>query len=315
MGKKVFFVTFIMFFLNAGFFMAEEKPEITKKMLGAVRNNKIDQAKQYLEMGADVNGMDKKDNTAIIFATENDNLEMIRMLINYKADLGVSNKKGDMPLLLVKSPEAVNLLVDGGARIDKFNKKRNNPLLNAAVKKDIRILEALLKKGAKTELRNSRGQTPLLLAVLDHRVEEAKVLIKHSFIDNQDKSGNTALLYAADEDIILALLESGADFKIKNNVGVIIGNESLMLCIELGFEKAVNKYIELGQPINFVDSYGDTPLIYAVKKNKVKIAEILLKSGADVSIKDASGNTPVQIAVSQAMKDMVNLLIKYGAEI
>lgn len=309
------FIITVILLLNSILCLGENKEAISKKMLGAVRNNKIEQVKQYLEMGANPNYTDRRGNTPIIYATQNDNLDMIRILIKSNAELGVSNQAGEMPLIEANSPEAINLLVDAGARVDKFNHKRNNPLLNAAVKKDKEIIEALLKKGAKTEIRNARGQTPLLLAVQDHKVEAAKVLIKHSFIDNKDKDGNTALIYAVNEDIVLALLEAGADFKMKNNKGIVIGNESLMLCIELGFDKAVKKYIELDQPINFVDRYGDTPLLYAVKKNRVDIAESLLKSGAKVDVEDADGLRPVQIAVSKAMKDMVNLLIKYGAKI
>lgn len=316
--KKLFnnFIMILSFVLMVSISMGSEVNEAaTKKLLGTVKNNKIDEVRTLLDSGADVNTIDKKGYTAIMYALENDNLDMIKIILKYKPDLGLVNAEGNMPLMIANSPEAVNMLVEAGARIDKFNEKRNNPLLNAARKKDIKTIEALLKNGAKTEIRNSRNQTPLLLAIMDKRVDAAKILIKHSFIDNRDKEGNTALMYATDEDIIIALLEQGTDMKMKNNKGVVIGEESFMLCIEMGYKKAIEKFIEKGKSVNFKDAYGDTPLLYAVKKNQVEIAEMLLKAGANINIKDSSGKTAIQIAVGKAMKDMVNLLIKYGAEI
>ena len=60
---------------------------------------------------------------------------------------------------------------------------------------------------------------------------------------------------------------------------------------------------------------GSEPLAYAVIKNNVAIAELLLAHGADVKAVDKSGSTPLHLAADRGYAEMAALLIAKGADV
>ena len=48
--------------------------------------------------------------------------------------------------------------------------------------------------------------------------------------------------------------------------------------------------------VNLKNKDGDTPLSLAVKKQRIAIAEILLKAGAATNVRNKAGWTPLHIA-------------------
>ena len=58
-----------------------------------------------------------------------------------------------------------------------------------------------------------------------------------------------------------------------------------------------------------------SPLMYAVYKNNISAARLLLKYGADVNAVTKCGGTALRIAVIQNLPEMAGLLIEYGADI
>jgi len=58
------------------------------------------------------------------------------------------------------------------------------------------------------------------------------------------------------------------------------------------------------------DSYGWTPLFYAVDNNQAETVSFLLASGANVNMKDKNGHTPLHYAKTEEIKQ---ILLSYGA--
>ncbi|MCK5057311.1 MAG: ankyrin repeat domain-containing protein [Candidatus Aminicenantes bacterium] len=67
--------------------------------------------------------------------------------------------------------------------------------------------------------------------------------------------------------------------------------------------------------INEKDSYGMTPLHWAVDKGHRRTAEFLIEKGADVNAKDKIGETPLRYAVSKEYSSMATMLILNGAKV
>jgi hypothetical protein len=97
--------------------------------------------------------------------------------------------------------------------------------LFAAVKsKDLTALAAMVERGADVNARNDAGQTPLMMAAMEHDSEKLIDLLIYQGADirARDKDGMTALMYAAQKGELQnaeQLLQWGIDPDIKDNTG------------------------------------------------------------------------------------------------
>src|SRR3990167_47120 len=79
--------------------------------------------------------------------------------------------------------------------------------------------------------------------------------------------------------------------------------------------ESVARLLELGADINNLDSNGSTPLISALRYDKPKIAEFLIKSGAKINSVAKDGVTALSKASQKGFKNVVRLLLRNGANI
>ena len=62
--------------------------------------------------------------------------------------------------------------------------------------------------------------------------------------------------------------------------------------------------LNLGANVN-VKEWSMSSLNYAVNRNNIELAKLLIDSGADVNAKDKSGFTPLDYARSEEMKELL----------
>ncbi len=153
-----------------------------------------------------------------------------------------------------------------------------SPLHAAAEKGYIKVLKILLINGADVNLLNSSKQTPLFSAATHSQSNAARFLI-----------------------------ESGAK--------VIIGEDSEYTNI---FHKSITQidgdlaqfFLDEGATINFIDSYGETPLSQAAAYGKIETVKVLIDNHADLEL-----GAPLFCAVVCKRLDVVELLLDKGANI
>jgi hypothetical protein len=160
---------------------------------------------------------------------------MIELLVRYGADV---NPVPNPPSLEELSRLYPTVRGDGIWIVEVLTRDaapETSPLHLAAIYDQIRIVEVLLKRGAKIESKDRGGLTPLHLAAKWGNVRIVKLLLKHSArVDNREDhieslsagpalrpSMNTVLHTAAGEwgpkaEIVALLLEAGADPNAKN---------------------------------------------------------------------------------------------------
>lgn len=93
--------------------------------------------------------------------------------------------------------------------------------------------------------------------------------------------------------------------------------EELHIACENGYFGTVKTLIEQGVPINSPDEdLGYTPLHYAVRSNRLDVAEYLLSKGADVNAHNEKRivGTPLRESASNCSYEMAKLLIDNGAD-
>jgi ankyrin repeat protein len=121
--------------------------------------------------GADVNAVDKRGGTPLIWAINGDKPGLAKLLIRNCADvnftLSARGEEGMTPLHFAAGHGDIDItrdLISSGAKIDVKNKNGETPLFNAAQYGHYLVVDLLLQKGASAGTRDASGRSPLKAA-------------------------------------------------------------------------------------------------------------------------------------------------------
>jgi ankyrin repeat protein len=201
----------------------------TALIVAAFSNPSADVVRMLLGKGANVAVMDQRKFTPMSAATYGNDTGTIRLLLDASADINTPDTFiGLTPLINAagnRNLEAVKLLLAKGANVNAVSKTENlpriqtgivefggfTPLLMAVPFGPPEIVKTLMDAGAKVNVQDYRGFTPLMLAAAADQAnpETVKLLLARS-ADTQPKSraGETASDWAAkfnDAAVIRAL--------------------------------------------------------------------------------------------------------------
>lgn len=138
-------------------------------------------------------------------------------------------KKSLDPVLeavLRKDISSLQLAIGNGAELERKDKGGCTPLVNAVIDDELVFVELLLTAGAAVNVHDKIGFTPLHYAAKKHSAPLVKLLLAAGAeVNAKDEHGNTPLSSAVFEsrgrsEVILALIESGANPDLPNNYGV-----------------------------------------------------------------------------------------------
>lgn len=271
-------------------------------------------AKYLVDQGADVNAKDSEGYTVLMYAVRTQDLVIVKYLVDQGADMNVKDGCGLTALMgAVQSGNLaiVNFLVDHGADVNARGVSCENakgrctwceyavasgPRISTAYLEPqdhtalalgaesgyMEIMEFLIDKGADMNVKDGRGMTALIRAVVLERPDVMKFLIKKGAdVNARDKKGKTALMYAVDRkpvnrEVVKLLVDKGADLNAGDNDGMT----ALMEAAKRGNLDAVKLLIDRGADVNVKDKYGRTPLSYAFTKGKTAVAQYLKSHGA-----------------------------------
>lgn len=191
-------VTIVRLLLAAGATTDFQGPlERTPLMTAALGKKSLhtEVARTLLAEGAMVNAQDENGSTALLLATWSGNLDTLKLLLEYKADVGIVD-------------------TDNSAVLHAVVRNKNNDEREA-------MARLLLRFGADISPINAGGRTPLHYACEDGEKVMTGLLLEHNVqVDAVDKNGWTALHLASSEgygDVVQLLLENGADAKMKTS--------------------------------------------------------------------------------------------------
>ena len=133
--------------------------------------------------------------------------------------------------------------------------------------------------------------------------------------DNQGYAPLHIAILKGHTKVALALIEKGANIYNK----CYGSNNSLHLAVEKDRLEIAQELLKHGSHSgNFViakNSSGDTPLHLAAKIDRLEIAQELLKvEGVNVNAKDSSGSTPLYAAIKAGNKEVIKALVSKGAK-
>merc|ERR1711972_830606 len=76
--------------------------------------------------------------------------------------------------------------------------------------------------------------------------------------------------------------------------------------------KAVQEYMEKGQPLDAQDHKGITPLGYAIGANRIAVVKLLLDKRANAYAVDSTGNSGLHYAAGYGRRELLEDLMKTG---
>ncbi len=213
------------------------------------------------------------------------------------------------------SKEDIESAIENGYA-GKFNKDGVTMLMSAIKLNDEKLIEELLKGGARlNKSADTRGRTPLIYAAVYGDAETIKALVEAGADLNQDNpGGRTPLMEAAthgNTKTIKALVEAGADVdKVDKN-----GKTSLMEAAAHGNVEAIKALAAAGADVDKVDKNGKTPLMEAATHDNVEAIKALAAAGADVNKVDKDGVTMLVNAIYGGQVEIVKALAAAGADV
>ena len=166
--------------------------------------------------------------TPLLLAASRNAIENVALLIERGADLRAC-KKGGETAIHVAAMEGhiviVRMLLDADVEVDIRDRlKDETPLLKAARRDHLPVLQLLRERGADLRARNRGGEMAIHLAALNGHVNVIRMMLDSGVeVDIRDPGWNeTALHKAASQDQERAthlLLENGADPRAVNKLG------------------------------------------------------------------------------------------------
>jgi ankyrin repeat protein len=195
--------------------------------------------------------------------------------------------------------ELVKALVARGADANAVNDYGVTALAAAAVEGDPAIVRALLDAGADVESPNPEGQTALMVVARTGRVDTARLLLDGGADANAREGfgGQTALMWAAAQkhpEMIRLLIERGADVdargtardwerRVTSEPRIKImqtgGFTPLLYAAREGCVGCVEPLVAGGADVDLSDPYGMTPLVLALYNRQFDTAAELIARG------------------------------------
>uniref|UniRef100_A0A8C9W4Z4 non-specific serine/threonine protein kinase n=1 Tax=Scleropages formosus TaxID=113540 RepID=A0A8C9W4Z4_SCLFO len=196
-----------------------------------------------------------------------------------------------------------------GYDVNQTNKHGTPPLLIAAGCGSVRIIEALLRKGADIQARDKSGANAAYYAARNGHVETLKFLHdKNCPLDVQDKSGETSLHVAArygNVDVVQYLCSVHANPDLKDRE-----QETPLHCAAWhGYYAVARVLCKASCDVNARNGEGESPLLTASARGFRDIAECLVEHGADLDAADKDGRTALHLAVRRCQVEVAKWLL------
>ncbi len=304
-------------------------------LIGAIRNDHPEAVARLLEAGALVDARDNNNNTCLHYSASARNPELTARLIDLGADNHARNNDQATPVHAVveypshiepdqSSIETVDVLLRAGSNINSQDKDGNTALhylADGRIGGARQITQALLDRGARTDLPNRQGLTPIDVAsgdrdgierqyartVLDtiqqhlnpdhSREEPVPAFEEHQAHELGAQFDSVSERFSGEHIDHYGDEEFGREPPSPSRSAFPDGITDLHSAAANGLQEHTATLLRQGANPNQPDEYGNTPLHNAAYVNATEIADRLLDAQADPNAVNRDGNTPLHIAI------------------
>ncbi|XP_046663670.1 LOW QUALITY PROTEIN: serine/threonine-protein phosphatase 6 regulatory ankyrin repeat subunit A [Homalodisca vitripennis] len=264
---------------------------------------------------------DGKGKIPLLLAVEAGNQSMCRELLSQQTadQLKATTDNGDTALHLAarrRDVDMVRILVDYGANVDSQNSEGQTALHIASAEGDETLVKYFYGVRASASIIDNQDRTPMHLAAENGHASIIELLADKfkASIFERTKDGSTLMHIASlngHADCAMMLFKKGVYLHMPNKNGA----RSIHTAARYGHVGIINTLLQKGEKVDVTTSDNYTPLHIAVESCKPAVVETLLGYGADVHVRGGKNKeTPLHIAAR--VKDgekCALMLLKSGA--
>ena len=272
-------------------------------LIAAAAAGKGEAIAYLLAHGADATAKDDLGKTALIYASNYDDVKTLEKLLSLnKTAVNIPDNSGNTPLIYSAQKGLLNnvkALLNAGAKPDYRNPITGvSAVAAASAEGHTDVIRYLVKMGkADVNLRDLAGHTPIFYAVEKDQPQALQTLLSLGANPNaKDNSGVTALMRASAKDYKncqkILLRQKGIEVNAKDN----LGRNAVTYGVYAPEVDVVQNLISAKADINNVDLQGNTPLINAIKAKNDRTAVFLIQQRANLTTANQAGETAFTLA-------------------
>ncbi len=299
-----------------------------EKLFEAIHKGDLDAVKEafnpiFLFPAVDVNCHYYHDETPLISAVCGKNVDIVKFLLEKKANVNLAGADGRSPFLWAASWgnfDMMKLLMNAGADIYATDNAGKNALYylndsNSIDKKQCETAERyLIECGVKPNIMLSCGRSMLEDAIVDDNENYARYLLEKGGFSEQSQL-QSALCLAMQRNMSelgKELVKTGVDVNV---TGGYDKTTPLMSAAYNGDMEMVKFLISAGADIHKKDKNGATVMKYAAGSGQVEMVQFFEEKGIALDEPDNQGSTPFMYAAFCEKREMLTYLANRGVNI
>lgn len=276
--KKLVYLCVVMIFFSSCSTLDSKKDieNVSDEVINAVETDNTFLLNSFFSNNFPINYKSKNGKTLLMLAIENDSQRSLDMLLVRGADLEDEIEDGKTPIFYVRSLNVLNKLVIAGADINKRDSNNESVLSYFIKNKPLEYSNYLVISGARLDIENSEGWTPVFDAVVSGDIKLVEFMLENGGnFNKEDIYGNIPIFYTNDEKMLMKLLDiKGYDLAKRNRKNENIFGEIYLKSVSNGYVEVVEKLLNLGVNPYYM-SYGDSAISIAREKNNLEMIKFL----------------------------------------
>ncbi len=262
----------------------------------------LDIVKTLVLNGALINPSDFNDWSPLQLCIRQKHFSAARWLLEQGANVKYKNSNGVNILHDIIGKELQILLMECLNRGANPNETTIDSLITplhlATMNNSIYFVKLLYWNGADTNLKMIDGKRPIDIAEAKGNLDIARFL-KHPTYDLFE-----LLAYNQDQVLQRMIDQKTNNFNIKNSEGLPF----LHALIQSNNRELIDKAMVNGADQNITDTFGQTPLLYALYIGNTFLAKRFIEKGADLNLASNVGETPYSLALRRNYTEVLKIL-------
>ncbi|KAI4260459.1 MAG: hypothetical protein L6R42_004057, partial [Xanthoria sp. 1 TBL-2021] len=257
--------------------------------------------------------------SALHLAVRNDQIQAVCILLDHGADIEKKNSAGQTPLLLAIQCKALTIareLISRGANVMGEGADLQIPFQKVWWSSPMPFLQYLLAAGTILERQHLFDVSELMTRIVgDNDLQTGQWLFESALqVPDMTPIRSTLLIDAARHGalyLVKKLLDCGADVDSKDQRG----RTALHQASAMGKLAVVKRLSERGIDVNIRSDSGQIALHRAAQSGDEELVKALITYDSDIDVHDDAGSTPLIDAIDLNKTSIALQLLQHGADV